>query len=485
VGQLNRRELIGGAVAGACLGAMSPGWAASAGSAAAPVADEPSLRDRLRSQFVDVVEKTRTVGAQLTLLKDGQRFEFVAGRANAELDLPMTGETLVQIGSSTKLFNAALVMSLVDAGRMALDAPVARYLPTLRLGDASAAQVITVRQLLSMTSGLDNGPYTDFGSGSDSLARYVASLDTLPQLFAPGSGFGYSNAGTSIAGHAAATVAGKSWDSLLVENILAPAGLTHAASLESDFVFHRVAVGHEQDGSLIRPWYTTRSQAPAGSTMAMSAGDLASFGALMLDHGVTASGRRILSEQSCVTMMTPQVDTPTERYGDWCVGSAKSIWQGVELWGHAGGNKSGSSYLFWIPARRGVIAFTSNTPGSFSELTELLFTTVADTAFGIHRPRIVRPPKPVKVRDPARFVGKFAGSGFEVTVAHSGNDLKLRRVETFEGNVTQEDFTLTALGGDRFLMDERTSREVAFFGNDRRGRAMNLVAPLFAMRRVD
>jgi CubicO group peptidase (beta-lactamase class C family) len=92
-----------------------------------------------------------------------QRADFVTGMANAELGLPMTAETVVQIGSTTKVLNAALIMSLVDDGTLDLDRPVKAYIPNLDLEDDDAERTITLRQLLSMTSGLDNGPYTRHG----------------------------------------------------------------------------------------------------------------------------------------------------------------------------------------------------------------------------------------------------------------------------------------------------------------------------------
>lgn len=476
--RVNRRDVLASALGVPCA------YLAGRAPAAVRPGGASELKDRLLVLFEQAVAKTWTAGAQLSIVREGKRFDFAAGWSNRELRVPMTTDTIVQIGSTTKVFNAAVVLSLVDESALSLDVPVKRYLPGFRVADAKATEAITLRQLLSMSSGLDNGPYVDFGAGDDSLSRYVDSLGDLPQMFAPGTGFGYSNAGTSIAGHTAEVVAGRGWDELLRERILEPAGLSHAATLERDRIYYRVAVGHTEDGKVIRPWLITHSQAPAGSTCAMSAHDLASFGAVFLNRGIGSTGRRVLSEAACAEIMTPQVDTPTERYGDWCIGAAKANWNGTSMWGHAGGNRSGSSYLYWCPERRGVIAFTTNTPDSFYELTELLFTTVTAEAFGVTRPPIRRPDSPLRLGNRDRFVGKFSGSGFEVSVQPFGQSLRMLRSESFEGRIKSEEFALIALGGDRFLMDESKSREVAFFGDDGQGRATNLIAPLFPLRRI-
>ena len=77
------------------------------------------------------------------------------GRANAELDVPVTADTVFAIASLTKLFTAQAVLLLVEAGQVTLDAPVRAYLPDL----PAAWDGARVRHLLSHTSGIPN--YTD------------------------------------------------------------------------------------------------------------------------------------------------------------------------------------------------------------------------------------------------------------------------------------------------------------------------------------
>jgi CubicO group peptidase (beta-lactamase class C family) len=133
-------------------------------------------------------------GAQVAVLRDGEIVEGVAGAANTETGVPVTTDTLFQVGSTTKLFTASLAMGLVEDGRIELDTPVVDQLPGFALSDPDATSTVTPRHLMSMSSGMDNGPYVDYGRGDDALARYVASLAGLPQNFLPGTGFVYSNA---------------------------------------------------------------------------------------------------------------------------------------------------------------------------------------------------------------------------------------------------------------------------------------------------
>ena len=153
-----------------------------------------------------------------------------------------------------------------------MDAPVINYIPDLELADKNAQVTITVRQLLSMSAGIDNGHTTPL-KGDGALARYVGLLRNIPQVFAPGQGFGYSSAGTNIAGYAAERVTGEPWQRLVEERIFRPTNLAHSVISPDDLPFHRVSAGHappnqEARERVITPLVFHLSGAPGGSTFA-------------------------------------------------------------------------------------------------------------------------------------------------------------------------------------------------------------------------
>src|SRR5437660_7277268 len=106
--------------------------------------------------LADVVEETArrlgVAGAQVAFFDGEHTVEAAIGVANAETGEAVTTDTLFQIGSTTKLYAAALTLQLVDEGRVDLDEPVTSYLPDLRLADDEAASTITLRHLHSMSS---------------------------------------------------------------------------------------------------------------------------------------------------------------------------------------------------------------------------------------------------------------------------------------------------------------------------------------------
>jgi CubicO group peptidase (beta-lactamase class C family) len=444
------------------------------------------------------VEIGGAVGAQLSVIAGGEQLDFVHGLANAELDTAMTVDTLIQIGSATKVWTAALIMTLVDEGRLDLDTPVKRYLPELELSDPGAAERITLRHLLSMSAGIDNGDYADYGVGEDAIAKRVAALKTLPQHFAPGAAYGYSNAGTDIAGRVAERVTGQLWDHLLQERIVRPLGLEHTVSLDRERMYHRVAVGYVRDPksgtvTLVRPWCASRGSGPAGSTLTASAHDLVRFARMFLDGGVSPSGQRVLSEGAVRTMMTRQIDTPAQFFATaWGVGPAYEAWQDIEVWSHAGGNLSGVSYVFWLPERQGAVALVSNTPSAMPRMIKVLTEELMPAAFGVGRPALRAPDAPVAI-EPERYVGAYdcIGARLEVVFEDGGLTAAMSSRNPFDDTETAlSKVRLVPLGGDHFLMDAGEEADplaqpmdTAFFGDDGQGRATNTLRHVFAMSR--
>ncbi len=141
-------------------------------------------------------------------------------------DVPADGYTIYYAGSVTKQFTAALALQEAQAGRLALDAPLARYLP-----DPGAYGSVTIAQLLGQTSGIPS--YTDrpdagllrlaaANPSPDALWRLVADV---PPALPPGAAWEYSNTNYLLLGMVLERVAARSYPALLQHGIIAPLGL--------------------------------------------------------------------------------------------------------------------------------------------------------------------------------------------------------------------------------------------------------------------
>src|SRR6185437_6235844 len=126
------------------------------------VAELGNIQERLDA----LARQHRVPGAVLAVSTGEEELEFATGVINTSTGVAATADTVFQIGSNTKLLTTTLVMQLVEAGQVELDALVRRYLPTFELAGPGAGE-ITVRHLLTHTSGIEGDHFEDFGRGDD------------------------------------------------------------------------------------------------------------------------------------------------------------------------------------------------------------------------------------------------------------------------------------------------------------------------------
>ena len=133
-------------------------------------------------------------GAAAGVRVGGQTVRAGTGVINLRTGVPVSDSTLFQIGSITKVWTATLLMTLVQDGRVALDAPVAKYVPELPALAGAGDEELTVLHLLNHTSGLPADWFPDTGRGDDCLERFVTRLDGVASAHPVGRYCSYSNA---------------------------------------------------------------------------------------------------------------------------------------------------------------------------------------------------------------------------------------------------------------------------------------------------
>ncbi|GAB1512412.1 serine hydrolase domain-containing protein [Actinophytocola sp. KF-1] len=162
------------------------------------------------------------------------RWSVASGTAELGTDRPIRPRDRVRVASNTKMFVAAVVLQLVGEGRIALDAPVARYLPGLVRGNGYDDTKITVRQLLRHTSGMADyieDVLADPAAGDHpwQAADLVAIGLRHPPLFAPGTGWAYSNTGYLVLGMIVEAVTGDDVGAAITDRLIRPLGLRHTS----------------------------------------------------------------------------------------------------------------------------------------------------------------------------------------------------------------------------------------------------------------
>ena len=213
--------------------ALSAGLLALAASANAQQSLTAAQRARIDSAALQVLANTGAPSASIAVVLDGAiAYEKAYGNARLAPDVPATPAMRYSIGSVSKQFTAAAVMLLVEEGKLSLDDKVAKWLP-----DLTRANEITVRQLLSMTSGYqDYWPHDYVFTAMQQPAtpeRIMNEWAKKPLDFDPGTRWQYSNTNYVIAGVIVERVAGMPFMQFLRSRILTPLGMASAVSVDS------------------------------------------------------------------------------------------------------------------------------------------------------------------------------------------------------------------------------------------------------------
>ena len=237
----------------------------------------------------------RVPGVALGVIKNGQLDMRGFGLTNLDNPQPVTPDTVFPIASISKTVATVAMLRLVDEGRLALDGPIAEYLPDFRLRDEDASRLVTVRHLLTHTPGWDGDlPMTDLGVRTHE--SFVTGMADVPFLARPGEVWGYNNAGFSVAARILEVVTESSIHDALADLVFSPLGLTHAFTRTGDAMLHRFAAPHSEVGGSTQVRH--QFQLPLGTAaggIAMSLASLTTYASFHLGDGSGPSGERILS----------------------------------------------------------------------------------------------------------------------------------------------------------------------------------------------
>ncbi|MEV1170770.1 serine hydrolase domain-containing protein [Nonomuraea sp. NPDC049784] len=375
----------------------------------------------LRDRLAEAAREHGLPGAAVAVWHHGELHEAATGVVNTATGVETTTDSVFQVGSTTKVWTAALVMQLVEEGLVELDKAVGEYLPDFAFGG------VTVRQLLMHSAGFDGDVFEDTGRGDDCLDTFLDHLRTAGHVHEPGELFSYCNAGYCVLGALVARLRGGTWEQAMRERLLTPLGATHAALFGEEAVLFRASAGHIGPDAVVYPgWQMPRSNAPAGSTMCLAPRELVAFGRALAAGGLAPNGTRLLSEESVAAMLTPQVHVPGGG------GALSDRWGlGVELFdwgafGHDGGTPGQSTFWRVVPESDFVIAMSGN-GGSFLGLMADVARPVIEEATGLTVPAEPLPPQAPKPVDGTPYAGRYTGPqlGYEVAAAGDGLDVTL------------------------------------------------------------
>ncbi len=218
------------------------------------VATTAEPADALRDNIVEAMQQGDIPGMAAAVLVDGEVVWIDAmGTADFASKRPMRTDTILNIGSVSKLITSTAVLKLWEAGKIDLDTDVSSYVG-FSIKHPSGGGPITVRQLLTHTSGIQDGEAYDrsYACGDPKVSlenwlrgylvpggAYYADDNFMEQ--APGTAFEYSNVGYGLLGLVAEKVSGKKFCQLTRELIFAPLGMESSGWLLAEVDSERLA----------------------------------------------------------------------------------------------------------------------------------------------------------------------------------------------------------------------------------------------------
>ena len=307
-------------------------------------------------------------GAVLVSKNGEVAFQAAYGLADREWNIPNTTDTRFRLGSITKQFTAALILQLVEAGKVELQTPLSRYVPEY---PGKVSDRVTIHQLLTHTSGIKS--YTSMPNFRREVSRDpYEPLDFLdvfagePLDFEPGEQFRYNNSGYFLLGVIVEKVTGKPYEDALEEHIFRPLGMKSSGFDRAEVLIEKRATGYDArlDGYRNSP-YLDMSLPYAAGSLYSTVEDLYRWDRALAEGKVLSDELQQLMFQQHVKI-AKKPDAPSYGYGWFLreIDRPGSKGRKTLLVEHGGGINGFNTLIRRIPADGHLIVALNNSPGA-------------------------------------------------------------------------------------------------------------------------
>jgi len=278
------------------------------------------------------------------------------GLANMEWNVPNDADTKFRLGSITKQFTSALILQLVEQGKLKLDGKLSDYLPDYRkdVGDK-----VTIHHLLTHTSGIPS--YTSQPKFFEEVSRnpytvvdFVKKYASGDLEFEPGTKFRYNNSGYFLLGAIIEKIHGKSYEQVIKENIFDPLGMKNSGYDHHGTLLSKRASGYQKTPTgYINAPYLDMSLPYAAGSLYSTVEDL-----YLWDQALYAD--KIVSAKSRELMYKPFLDNYAYGWSITKVTLAQSK-EAITSVAHSGGINGFNTLLVRYPDQKNLIVLLDNT----------------------------------------------------------------------------------------------------------------------------
>ncbi|GAA2622594.1 serine hydrolase domain-containing protein [Streptomyces axinellae] len=275
--------------------------AAPAPGSGSPHGLTPAAVDRYVEKYR---EQTGLPGAAVAVTK-GDRVVRAAGYGHTAYGSDVTARTPLPVASLSKSMTALAVMQLAEEGKIDLDRAVHHYLPEFVLSDPRGKR-ITVRQLLTQTSGMADSSYPDLRRAQPRILREaVAAMRGAGLADAPGARMNYHNPNFFVAARLVEAVSKEPFATHMERHVFGPLGMSRTTTVNSTTDMPGDARGYVRAYGTVFERGHPRWFAQGAHGVVSTAQDLAQWLMTQNGGGVSAEGRRVVSARDITVMHTP------------------------------------------------------------------------------------------------------------------------------------------------------------------------------------
>jgi len=403
-------------------------------------ADE--LSSELEKVALEEMKASGIPGAAIGIVS-GDKILLVKGFgvASVETGLPVTADTLFRLGSTTKMFTAAVLVQMALDSKIDLHKPIGQYVKRL---DPTIAK-LTVDQLLSHTAGLRKDDPPSDRADEGALGREVRSWKAKQLIVPPGVVYSYSNDGYWLAGFVAETVAGKPYASVVEDEILKPLGMTRSTFRLDMASTYPLALGHRvSDGRayVVRPVPDNPAGWPSGALFS-TVNDLCRWLLALMNDG-RLEGKQVLRKGLFEQLSAAHANIPSTRthYG---YGLALIEHRGFKMLQHSGARAGYGSNIRIFPEKQ--VAIVILTDGRGGQLPRTV-TRASELLLPLSPRKLVPTPetKEMTLAEMAEYVGTYNNGGDPVEIFIREGRLFMR--------VGKSELQLSKIADRRLMMKE-------------------------------
>lgn len=396
-----------------------------AGPASFALQEQQPDFSQLEKVLLEELKETSTPGATVAIVS-GERVIYAKafGTSNVETGAPMTPEMLFRIGSTTKMFTAAALVTLAEQGKLRLDEAIGKHVDGLNPKIAG----LTAHQLLTHTAGIiDEAPM--YGDHDDSaMGRTIRSWKEDQLFTEPDKIISYSNPGYWLAGFVGESISKKPFADYMSAVIFKPLGMTSTTFRPTLAMTYPLAQGHNASGqsaaTVVRPFADNAASWPAGS-MFTNVLDLSRFIIAFINAG-KLEGKQVLSAQVIAKLSTGQVSIPSQPDAKYGYGLMVGNYRGLRVVEHGGSRSGYGSVIKMVPEHRFAVIVLGNRTGvALSETAEKAMELMLPL-----KPRAAETPKedlPMTAADMANYTGKYGQREISVEILLKDGKLFLKQ----------------------------------------------------------